>query len=389
MRAYTRSIEFDYITWSIDAFYIKLGQAALGDQHYLDTGRQTEIVKTYLQMVSRLGQIEAEIDRMYTDPSINDPDASAAALRAERDRLRETLNQMIPLCEAILQQQMNATLAELGFTLGGQSLPPLLYHATPLPDGLIISPREVIRQEANISLNPDMPLESIIKLEQEVEKGLNVSALVVGIGGVGVYPTMVMRSSDLFWFTETIAHEWIHNYLTLRPLGISYEVSPELRTMNETTASIAGKEIGQAMLKRFYPEFLPPPPPVPPIEQGNAPPEPAQNLPAAFDFRAEMHETRVRVDALLAEGKIEAAETYMEMRRKMFWENGYQIRRLNQAYFAFHGAYADVPGGEAGADPVGPAVRALRQQSRTLAEFVNRISWMTSFEQLQRAIQAQ
>jgi hypothetical protein len=108
--------------------------------------------------------------------------------------------------------------------------------------------------------------------------------------------------------------------------------------------------------------------------------------PAPFDFRAEMHETRVTADQLLADNKIEEAETYMEKRRQLFWENGYQLRKLNQAYFAFHGAYADVPGGAAGEDPVGPAVRALREQSDSLADFVNTIAWMTSFEQLQQAI---
>jgi hypothetical protein len=112
-----------------------------------------------------------------------------------------------------------------------------------------------------------------------------------------------------------------------------------------------------------------------------------QDDPAPFDFRAEMHETRVTADQLLAEGKIEEAETYMEQRRQIFWENGYLLRKLNQAYFAFHGAYADVPGGAAGEDPVGPAVRALREQSASLADFINTISWMTSFEQLQQAIQ--
>ena len=76
----------------------------------------------------------------------------------------------------------------------------------------------------------------------------------------------------------------------------------------------------------------------------------------------------------------------MEARREIFWQNGYAIRKLNQAYFAFYGAYADIPGGPAGEDPVGPAVRDLRAQSASLADFLRRIAWMTSFEQLQAAI---
>jgi hypothetical protein len=45
-----------------------------------------------------------------------------------------------------------------------------------------------------------------------------------------------------------------------------------------------------------------------------------------------------------------------------------------------------VPGGAAGEDPVGPAVRALREQSNSLEDFMDAIAWMTSFEQLQQAI---
>jgi hypothetical protein len=99
-----------------------------------------------------------------------------------------------------------------------------------------------------------------------------------------------------------------------------------------------------------------------------------------------MHLTRLNTDRLLAADKIKQAEFYMELRRRFFWDNGYHLRKLNQAYFAFYGAYADQPGGAAGEDPVGAAVRNLRAQSPTLADFLNRISLMWKFDQLQRAI---
>ena len=95
-----------------------------------------------------------------------------------------------------------------------------------------------------------------------------------------------------------------------------------------------------------------------------------------------MRQTRITADELLAAGEIEAAEEYMEARRQVFWEHGYRIRKLNQAYFAFYGAYADQPGGAAGEDPVGEAVRALYADSPSLAAFLKRIAWMTSFEEL-------
>ena len=99
-----------------------------------------------------------------------------------------------------------------------------------------------------------------------------------------------------------------------------------------------------------------------------------------------MRETRNTADSLLEEGKIEEAEDYMEARRLIFWENGYRIRKLNQAYFAFHGAYADVPGGAAGEDPVGAAVRFLRSESLSLQDFVKKISRVNSYEELKEII---
>jgi hypothetical protein len=166
-----------------------------------------------------------------------------------------------------------------------------------------------------------------------------------------------------------------------RPLGLNYETSPELRTMNETSASIAGHEISVLVLKRYYrelaPEYAQQIQPISLLTQRNN---------DNFNFRVEMHTTRVHADELLAAGKISEAEAYMEQRRKVFWDNGYAIRKLNQAYFAFYGAYADIPGGAAGADPVGPAVRALRSKSSSLTAFLKKIASMSSYEQLLEAL---
>ena len=292
---------------------------------------------------------------------------------------------------------MTQILAELGLTAVGQPVPNVWYHSTRLPMALIVSPRDRIEQTANISVDTNLTVDQQAQLEDNVDEKLDSSSLVVNIGGVGVYPTMVMRTTDLNWMLSTIAHEWIHNYLTLRPLGLSYNETPELRTMNETTASIAGDEIGVLVIERFYPERMAALQPDPHEEDASSPslslisfpfehPTPGDFLRPPFNFRAQMHETRITTDALLAEGKIEEAEAYMEERRHVFLQNGYLLRKINQAYFAFYGAYADSPGGAAGEDPVGPAVRALREKSESLADFVNTISWMWKFEQLQKAV---
>jgi hypothetical protein len=383
VRAFTRDIEFDYISWTLKALGVKLEQVALQTSEYLPAKESRQLVLDYLELVSQIQQGESRLASVYADPNISDPQAASAEQRAELDQLYAQRAQIAPVAESILQEQIAQVVADLGLSAGGQPLPPILYHSTPLPLALIVSPRNAIRQDANISLLPDLTLDQRVELEEKVDHSLDVSSLVVGIGGIGLYPTMVMQTSDINWLSEVVAHEWTHNFLTLRPLGVNYLTSPELRTMNETAASIAGIEISQAVMERFYPELLPPPPQTTlPAPQPNQPAEPPP-----FDFRAEMRETRVTVDQMLAEGKIDEAEQYMEMRRQFFWENGYRIRKLNQAYFAFYGAYADQPGGAAGEDPVGAAVRQLRAQSPSLADFIKRISWMSSFEELKRAVQ--
>lgn len=387
VRAFTRQIEFNYISWMSKAAVIKIRAASVGVPYTLNRETQKEIVNENLHVTQLILEKEYQLARMYADPAVTDKELASESLRAELDEHYTRQSQLAPLAEAILQEQVTQILKELGFTAAGQPIPNVWYHSTPLPMALIVSPRDRIEQTANISVDTYLTVDQQAQLESNVDKGLNASSLVVNIGGVGVYPTMVQRTTDLNWTLSTIAHEWIHNYLTLRPLGLSYNETPELRTMNETTASIAGDEIGALVVERFYPERLvASPSSLSLISAPSEHPTPGDLPRPPFDFRAQMHETRINVDALLAEGKVEEAEAYMEERRLIFLQNGYLLRKINQAYFAFNGAYADVPGGAAGEDPVGPAVRALREQSESLADFVKTISWMWKFEQLQKAV---
>jgi hypothetical protein len=383
IRFYTAPFEFNYAQWIIDSLVIKLGESGLDINSHLTASIQHRVVLEYFALAKQQDSLESAIEQAYTDPSISNPSQVVADKIQQNKNIQILLDELAPTVEGILQVQVTQIFAEQGIALGGQTIPPVLFHTTPLPKALIVSPRNNIQQDANISLLADLSLDQINQLETNVEKNLNVSALVVDIGGVGIYPTMVMHSSDLSWVMQTIVHEWTHNYLTLHPLGLNYDTNNDLRTMNETTASIVGDEVSQIVLKRFYPDW----------QASTISPDPnslktASLAPqaSAFDFNTEMHTTRVTVDALLKEGKISVAESYMEARRQVFWDHGYLIRKLNQAYFAFYGAYAEVPGGAAGQDPVGPAVRALRAQSPSLAAFLKRIAWMSSFGELQKTV---
>ena len=389
VRQYTRMLEFDYVGWTVDALLLKIGQASLSTPRYLTLDEQHSVVKNYIKLVQQIDDSDYQVELIYADPKITDKPAALKPWQEKLDTLRQQRSLLGPVAEEIFQRQVSDILDELGLGVGGQPLPPVLYHTTPLPYALIISPRNVIREDNNISLDPNLTLDQMVVLEDQVEKSLNVSTLVTPIGGIGIYPTMVMSTSDLPWLGEVVSHEWTHNYLTLRPLGLNYYSSGQLRTMNETTANIVGHEVSLELLRRFYPEDLPKPTPTPAPQA--TPQNPSQPVPTTqpprFDFNKEMHLTRVTADQMLKDGQIDEAEAYMEARRKVFWDHGYLIRKLNQAYFAFNGAYADSPGGgAAGADPVGPAVQALRKQSNSLSEFLNRISWMSSFDELKNAV---
>ncbi len=387
VRTYTRQIEFNYLTWMGNAAMVKLRSASIGAPYTFDNTSQKQIVTEYLRITQSILEKEYLLETIYADANITDKELGSITVREELATLYSRQTKLAPFAEAVIQDQVSQVLAENGLTTIGQPVPNVWYHSTALPMALIVSPRDHIEQIANISVDTNLPLDQQAALESRVDKGLNTSSLVVGIGGVGVYPTMVMRTTDLKWLLSVVAHEWTHNYLTLRPLGVLYGETPELRTMNETTASIAGDEIGALVVKRFYPELnTASRPNLSLISASNGNSQSESFAPPPFDFREEMHQTRVTADALLAEGKIEEAESYMEKRRLVFLENGYLFRKINQAYFAFNGAYASSPGGAAGEDPVGPAVRALREQSASLADFVNTIALMTSFEQLQKAV---
>ncbi len=383
VRFFTRNMEFDFATWTLEAVMGKISAQALGLTQFMALESQSQLVLAYIDQVAVVQELSSQLSIIYADPEIADPEAASMALRTDLSAAQAQLDQLAPLAEAVLQAQLMDIVQENGLGFLGQVIPPSLYQVSELPLSLVISPRGHIERVLDVSLLPGLTIDEQENLEMSIFEDLDYSALVVPIGGLGSYPTMVMQTTNLVWLTEVIAHEWVHNYLTLRPLGINYATTAELRTINETVASLAGKELGLMVLEKYYPEKVPPSA----APANTAVPEQASAAPPRFDFRAEMRITRVETDRLLSLGLVEAAEDYMEARRQVFWENGYLIRKLNQAYFAFYGAYNDQPGGGAsGADPVGPAVVAYRQQFDSLSDFLWAVSWVTSFEDLQQRL---
>jgi hypothetical protein len=371
---------FNFVSWEIDAMMSKIAFRLLSPHRWMDDEAQAQFVLDYLADVREAQRLAYDIDRVYVDPEIDDPDRASAEQQASLGALRGRMETSAPIAEAILEDQVSEVLyREGGFGALGMILPWVRGTFTPLPHILIISRRDTIETAYQKQLVAGMTAAGQTHIEDEVmEVESDYSAYVTAIGGLAAYPSMLLESSSLEWVTDVIAHEWVHHYLSFGPLGWNYMRSGETRTINETTASLLGDWAGHEIVLRYYAPYLDREKRLPSslqVEETDDVAEPG------FDYRAEMHRTRVTVDDLLAEGKIEEAERYMESRRRVFVEHGYRLRRLNQAYFAFHGAYASAPGAS-GEDPIGPLVRRFWALSVTPADFANDLTPITSLAEL-------
>lgn len=316
------------------------------------------------------------MNRVYSDPDILDPALESQDLQKELELTRATLQKQQLLAEAIVQEQVATILAEQQFDLMGQAWPPVLMHVTQVPSLLVVSPRDRIEKVHVVTLEHGLNTPAKEIIETSVVDDLDHSALVVPLGGIGTYPAMIIETGNINRLVEVVTHEWVHHWLTLHPLGFSYGFDPDLRIINETVASLVDQEIGQMVIERYYPEFLPPPQ----IENQSTPPSASET--PEFDFQAELADTRIMTEKLLADGHIEDAEAYMEQRRREFLEHGYHIRKLNQAYFAFYGAYAAEPGGAQGGNPIGPMLREIQAHSPSVRAFLDAVAPITSLDDL-------
>lgn len=379
--AEVRDAHFDYIGWELGAIGAKAQQALTGTHNYLSERERSDFVRTYFADLATVQGIEVQIEATYADPNIDNADDVSAPLRQERDMLRASLQTRQTMTEAILEGQVSKVLVEEGFGVGGQLLPPLNMRFVGTTLLLVTSPRDSITMKHPMTLSP-IPVDQREAIEQRVLDEQDLAAVIVPIGGMALYPAMVVESSSLSYTIETFAHEWLHHYLMFHPLGWEAELaeSGEARIINETTASIFGREMGRKVLERYYPELVPPPTPPPPANAAETQAPPPE--PPAFDYNIEMHETRTTVDALLAAGEIETAEDYMEERRTLFFENGYRIRKMNQAWFAFYGGYQVSGISAGGEDPIGPAVQTLRDSSASIKAWVVTMQRITTRDQL-------
>ena len=234
--------------------------------------------------------------------------------------------------------------------------PPLDFTFQKTPKVLIISPRDRIYQEFAMLISPEISSERISDIERKIYEK-NLSGIIVNTGGFAAYPSLIKKRSDYDYIVSTIAHEWLHQYLFFSPLGQSYFQGGEMISLNESLADIFGEEISGSNEKNiFYPDDF---------------------------YNNFMKETRLETDRLLSNNQVQEAEIYMENRRLMLNKNGYKIRKINQAYFAFHGNYGSSPSSISDYDQ---KLRLLRTEYKYLNDYIDDLKKIDSIEEFNRFI---
>ena len=369
---------FQLASWEREALSEKARGLVTRPGSELSPLAQHDLMAAYFDAIREIDRLQNRIEGIYADPKESQPQTAAAPLQAQLDALRAEQTRRRPVVERILESQVAAILEDERLTTAGLVWPPVSFKFAESPNYLVVSPRNRIAVDKGIYLDPTLAVSKMEQIEKQVEDRLDVSALVEGTGGFSSYPTMVIETASLDWVLNTIAHEWTHTTLAFRPLGWRYFDSGAMRTINETVASIVGEEIGRRVLERYYPEKVPPADWPRPRSM-----RPEETQAPEFSFGKFMRETRLAVDKMLADGKVQEAETYMEARRKELAAHGYLLRRLNQAYFAFHGSYAVGP---SATDPIGGKLHLLRHQTGSLLKFVRAVGGFKTAADLDAAL---
>lgn len=358
--------------WEFGAIPIEVGKWLFRSSQR--TEDEVNLVAEYFTTIGQIKSLKTEIETVKT----GDKQGDLASLQAKLDSLQAQKTAWDETVVEIIARQIKKALAEQGIYNPvirlKVSFPPLIFRLEPPPNLLIVSPRERIESMREIPLQSAISREEMEAIEAEADK-LNVSSLVVELGGLATYPSVVSNETDMRLILNTVAEEWLHQYLAFKPLGFRYLLdlsgvarNYEIAVMNETLASMVSKEIGAIVYEKYY------------AQQENQP-EPLAK--PDFDFNRKMREMRRAVDRYLAQGEIGTAERFMEQKRQYLADNGYYIRKLNQAYFAFYGTYADRP---TSISPIGVELKELRQRSVSLKEFLETASAMTSRQELKEAL---
>jgi len=287
-------------------------------------------------------------------------------LEKELTTLRKKRNSILLKIEKDIQKIVRNQIKAEGIDTKGFVFPPVSIKIFDPPLLLVTSPRNLISREKEILLDSSMKNSRKNIIEQKILDEENLSAVILEIGGLASYPSMIKPNTNFERLFELTAHEWLHQYLIFYPLGRSIFKNNEMNEINETLANIFGKEISKKICANELYEIY--------CENSELTTTTNKN----FDYDFFMKETRKTVDLLLKNNNISKAEKYMEERRKNLENEGILIRKINQAWFAFHGTYTDSP---TSVSPVFSILKKIQEDTENMKEFIDILKNIDSYQQ--------
>ena len=320
----------------------------------------------YLLVARRVEKEENRLEGPFANGSLG----AAREGPPSRDYLNELVDEKEKLragAEEAVESELSAVLIVEGFgSRFNLIFPPVDIRFDKPPTMLIISPRDRIELVEAVMLHPDIPGFERNRIETKLLEDYNLSALVDNLAGLSTFPSLVSDLQQLRSVLQTSAHEWLHSFFFFRSFGQNYQASEEMFTLNETVADLVGRELGDTTFARIGGDLS--------VSSSRY----LSREKSDPTLAREMRETRLRTEELLAQGKVEEAEEYMKKRWWRLRLGGYRIRKLNQAYFAFRGRYAEGP---ASLSPIGQEVKELRGLFPDVASFVKTVSGISSYQE--------
>lgn len=284
--------------------------------------------------------------------------------------------------EQILEEQINKAYEEEGLP----SFPPVLIKIEKRSKSVVGSPVEEVKNVMEFPLKSGLTPIQIDELIDKLESlppdgktskfGLSVAAVPNG-GWAFTIPISIARDDNFITSLKISAHEPSHQK-SFWPSSLLYILNnrgiiknPDIETINETLADIVGEEITQKVLNEFE-------------SKGIKEKVVFEAPKTVFDINKELRDTRIEVDKLLQAGEIEKAKEYMKGKEGQLRAKGFSDIVVKQATLARVDKYSVQT---SSVNPIGGLMRKLRAKSKSLKDFFNKASQITSLEGLKKAVE--
>ncbi len=249
---------FDLIGWELANFPAKWVQRAKDALPWAGsgTGSRKDQFNRYMELSSMIRDAVADLASMPDPPTLDSEERSAiqdslASLISERKGLRNGVEELVEsmVSSILVKEDLPA--------IGSLIWPPVDVRLDFVPNVLVTSPREHIERLDSNLLDPDIPVNAIESMENSLQEQSNLSGIVIQVGGVATYPTVIPPVGDLTRLLELTAHEWLHTHFFFHPFGQALFRDAEMFTLNETVANLFGREVALSARESFVATLVP------------------------------------------------------------------------------------------------------------------------------------